>query len=616
MAKQLNTRIQHKYDKKENWDNATFSPLAGELIIYSDGKEGNSNVPAFKVGDGSTRVGDLPFISSGSNTTADPKEPTLKVVMSYSTNYEIPLDTTNSEIFPKSIGSKLQHTFSYSITDQATKMSAYPSKLSGSSYPRYHSVLDNLYVYTAAGTTVDCSFTCKNNLRSDVTIEDDENGNYSKNTVGIDYNQIYTDDDDYEYVDDNGKPVGYYEYYDYSTHGTSRVNLDHKLLPYKISYQPYLSDDNYKKLNIKVTAQGTSYPYSDYILSNYDVDNLPDLVSASISDDGTNNYTVYIDIVVSFEAPSWHWVNGNGPCLIEGTLITMADGSQKPIEEVKSGELILSYNPNTQEQTTAIVIDAYKTGRATDFDIYTFSDGNCLTVYGSHGAYDVGIGIPFNLENITRGNLLLNINGEKIKYTQKTDRHYHGAPKSRYNIVTSNNLYYANNVLLGNSAYVKVEFMLRRGLMKFLPTNVKTAWKQDIDEYNAYSSFKNDPQFNMEAKELLRKKALATSIINNNKKRLTDTDYKTQKFIEGALPNEDFEKFKLDRATWRKNINDQENIMIENKKAYEDLVKKYRNNASPKTIFNSCCKRDNEMFQSLLTHIEEQGYLLPEKRKR
>ena len=53
---------------------------------------------------------------------------------------------------------------------------------------------------------------------------------------------------------------------------------------------------------------------------------------------------------------------GTDPCLIEGTLITMADGTQKPIEEVKKGELILSYDPNTATQTSAIVIDAYVTG--------------------------------------------------------------------------------------------------------------------------------------------------------------------------------------------------------------------------------------------------------------
>lgn len=65
-AKYVNTRIQHKYDTKDNWANATFVPLAGELIIFApDGDTPSATTatyPRFKVGDGNKAIGDLPLL--------------------------------------------------------------------------------------------------------------------------------------------------------------------------------------------------------------------------------------------------------------------------------------------------------------------------------------------------------------------------------------------------------------------------------------------------------------------------------------------------------------------------------------------------------------------------
>ena len=53
--KNLTTRIKHKTDTSANWAKAVnFVPLKGEIIIYSDTYQ-------IKVGDGATKVNDLPF---------------------------------------------------------------------------------------------------------------------------------------------------------------------------------------------------------------------------------------------------------------------------------------------------------------------------------------------------------------------------------------------------------------------------------------------------------------------------------------------------------------------------------------------------------------------------
>ena len=59
---EIRTRIKHKHDTASNWANkSTFVPLAGELIIY-DADE-TCSYPRFKIGDNTTTVSDLPFVT-------------------------------------------------------------------------------------------------------------------------------------------------------------------------------------------------------------------------------------------------------------------------------------------------------------------------------------------------------------------------------------------------------------------------------------------------------------------------------------------------------------------------------------------------------------------------
>jgi hypothetical protein len=56
----LNTRYQLKIDTTENWNKAiNFIPKKGEPIIYKD----DNSLPRIKIGDGITKVIDLPFLN-------------------------------------------------------------------------------------------------------------------------------------------------------------------------------------------------------------------------------------------------------------------------------------------------------------------------------------------------------------------------------------------------------------------------------------------------------------------------------------------------------------------------------------------------------------------------
>lgn len=77
--KTLKGRIVQKHDTAENWAKAaTFVPKAGELIIYD--VDGEHEVPRFKVGDGVTVVGDLPFSCASQSGGGDSDYPQMAMI--------------------------------------------------------------------------------------------------------------------------------------------------------------------------------------------------------------------------------------------------------------------------------------------------------------------------------------------------------------------------------------------------------------------------------------------------------------------------------------------------------------------------------------------------------
>lgn len=60
--KTFNGRIQNKHDTEAHWNLAlNFVPLAGEIIIYD--QDSNYSYQRVKIGDGTTLVRNLPFVS-------------------------------------------------------------------------------------------------------------------------------------------------------------------------------------------------------------------------------------------------------------------------------------------------------------------------------------------------------------------------------------------------------------------------------------------------------------------------------------------------------------------------------------------------------------------------
>jgi hypothetical protein len=80
----------------------------------------------------------------------------------------------------------------------------------------------------------------------------------------------------------------------------------------------------------------------------------------------------------------------NDKCLVSGTLITMADGSTKKVEDVKAGDLLLVWNLQTgeAEASPCMFNDSEKSDLIEVIQL-KFSDGTLVEMVGDHGFFNV-----------------------------------------------------------------------------------------------------------------------------------------------------------------------------------------------------------------------------------
>lgn len=120
-----------------------------------------------------------------------------------------------------------------------------------------------------------------------------------------------------------------------------------------------------------------------------------------ISTGGVPNDTYTLTMTSSFTRASWSdsdtqtftfSVNIPPACVAEGTLITLADGTQRAVEELTGDEELLVWNMNTGAFDSApiLFIDSDPYGQYEVIRL-TFSDGTEVEVIDEHAFWDVGL---------------------------------------------------------------------------------------------------------------------------------------------------------------------------------------------------------------------------------
>ncbi|MBI4431021.1 MAG: hypothetical protein HY587_04860, partial [Candidatus Omnitrophica bacterium] len=159
---------------------------------------------------------------------------------------------------------------------------------------------------------------------------------------------------------------------------------------------------------------------------------------------GRSSGTIWYNVYCSGTGGS-----GSG-CFLAGTMITMADGTYKPIENVREGEWVLSYDFEKQKNTAAVVAKAI---------VHEKNEGGYLEINGIRLTPNHPLWINDTWQEADKakeGDLLLRSNG--IKEPIKEIKRFTGDP-TVYNFeIAGTHVFYAKDVLGHNAVAPDIRF--------------------------------------------------------------------------------------------------------------------------------------------------------------
>lgn len=262
-----------------------------------------------------------------------------------------------------------------------------------------------------------------------------------------------------------------------------------------------------------LSRYGDSYTFTTGVtIGEYRGAPVLDAKVVNVTLDGITNYdavSLYGTTRPYLENPSqgtvWGFAPGLGanwyasddvPCLYEDSLVTMSDGTYKKISEVKTGEEILSYDIESGENVTAFILNCYPTGFANKWDVNYFDNGKSIITYGRHAIYDPENEVSVNIQDI-KPEFVANYIGGTTNFI-KREVSTSVCQKRRYNIVSSNNLYYINGILMANAPYQKYA-TITEDMKSRLDREILDSWK---NEYDAYYNAMTEKMTNSYAEEV------------------------------------------------------------------------------------------------------------------
>lgn len=91
----------------------------------------------------------------------------------------------------------------------------------------------------------------------------------------------------------------------------------------------------------------------------------------------------------------------SGSCLAAGTMITLADGSKKAVEDLRKGDIVMSFDHLTGKIVYKDVIIVVKTASESYYkNTFVFDDGTELVTINEHGIYDLNLNKYVNIDHL------------------------------------------------------------------------------------------------------------------------------------------------------------------------------------------------------------------------
>jgi len=104
-------------------------------------------------------------------------------------------------------------------------------------------------------------------------------------------------------------------------------------------------------------------------------------------------------VTITFSAESSSG-GGNTTCLAEGTLITLADGTKKAIEDLRKGDSVMAFDHLTGKVTNNDIIIVVKTQSDFYKNTFIFDDGSELVTINEHGIFDLDLNKYVNIDAV------------------------------------------------------------------------------------------------------------------------------------------------------------------------------------------------------------------------
>lgn len=134
-------------------------------------------------------------------------------------------------------------------------------------------------------------------------------------------------------------------------------------------------------------------------------------------------------------------------CLAEGTLIKMADGTTKKIEDIVFSDLILVWNFDEGKFDAAQPLWIKKAGVNQQYNLIEFSDGSSIKTIIDHRIFNKELGAftyPMT-EDTPVGTTTFNVNGEEVTVVRKS---VVNEQVNNYNVITDRHMnLFANGIL-------------------------------------------------------------------------------------------------------------------------------------------------------------------------
>ena len=207
--------------------------------------------------------------------------------------------------------------------------------------------------------------------------------------------------------------------------------------------------------------------------------------STSSSYKADNKYTVYFHRKDEIKID---------PCIAEGTLITLADGSKIPVEQLTGNELLLVWNHITGKMEAvkiAYIVDHDHIQKEHEVMTMYFNDGTTIKIIGEHVFYDATLGKYVAIDStnyqdfIGHAFLKNNENQDMVQIKFITASIDYEITRT-FEVVTDKHLINFTNDILSTSAYLDP-------LLNIFEINIETYMYnqeqmiKDIEEYGLYT---------------------------------------------------------------------------------------------------------------------------------